>query len=76
MHVDFHEKLDEYKGQPALGTYLICAQDEARVWVWTRNEGAWPDAPDVLEVLEATVQVPVLGIVLPLGEIYRNVTLR
>lgn len=32
MHVDFHEKLEEYKGLPALGTYLICAQHKARVW--------------------------------------------
>jgi hypothetical protein len=76
MHVDFHEKLDEYKGLPALGTYLICAQDEARVWGWTRSEGAWPDAPEVLEGLAAAVQVPSLGITLPLADIYRNVTLR
>jgi Uma2 family endonuclease len=76
MHVDFHEKLDEYKGLPALGTYVICAQDEARLWVWTRNDSGWPEAPEVLEGLDAVVQVPVLGIALPLAEIYRNVTLR
>ncbi|HEX3179775.1 MAG TPA: Uma2 family endonuclease [Beijerinckiaceae bacterium] len=75
LHIDFHEKLDEYKGLPALGTYLICAQDDARVWVWTRQDGAWPDAPEVLEGLDAIVQVPILGITLPLAEIYRNVTL-
>jgi Uma2 family endonuclease len=76
MHIDFHEKLDEYKGLPALGTYLICAQDEPRVWVWTRQDGAWPDAPEVLEGLAAAVQVPSLGITLPLADIYRNITLR
>jgi Uma2 family endonuclease len=76
MHVDFHEKLDEYKGLLALGTYLICAQDEARVWVWTRQDGAWPQAPEVLEGLDGAVEVPALGITLPLAEIYRNVTLR
>ncbi len=76
MHVDFHEKLQEYKGLPALGTYVIWAQDEARVWVWTRHDGAWPEAPEVLEGLEAVVQAPILGIALPLAEIYRNVTLR
>jgi hypothetical protein len=27
MPVDFHEKLDEYKGLAALGSYVICAQD-------------------------------------------------
>jgi Uma2 family endonuclease len=76
MHVDFHEKLDEYKGLAALGSYLICAQDEARVWVWTRSEGVWPDAPDVIEGFNGAVEVPALGITLPLAEIYRNVTLR
>ena len=76
MHVDFHEKLQEYKGLPALGTYLICAQDEARVWAWTRSDAAWPEAPEVLEGLDAVVQVPILGVVLPLAEIYRNVTIR
>jgi Uma2 family endonuclease len=76
MHVDFHEKLDEYKGLPALGSYVICAQDEARVWVWTRSEGAWADAPEVLEGLDAAVEVPTLGITLPLAEIYRNVSVR
>jgi Uma2 family endonuclease len=76
LHVDFHEKLDEYKGLAALGSYLICAQDEARVWVWTRGDGAWPDAPDVIEGLDAAVEVPVLGITLPLAEVYRNIDLR
>jgi Uma2 family endonuclease len=76
MHVDFHEKLDEYRGLPALGTYLIFAQDEARVWVWTRSDGAWPEAPEVLEGMEAAVQVPILGITLPLAELYRNISLR
>lgn len=55
---------------------MIWAQDEARVWVWTRHDGAWPEAPEVLEGLEAVVQAPILGIALPLAEIYRNVTLR
>jgi Uma2 family endonuclease len=76
MHIDFHEKVDEYKGLPALGSYVICAQDEARVWVWTRSDGAWPDAPDVLEGLDTAVQIPVLGITLPVADIYRNVSVR
>jgi len=76
MHVDFHEKLDEYKALAALGSYVICAQDEARVWVWTRSQGAWSEAPGVLEGRDAAIAVPALGITLPLAEIYRNVTLR
>jgi Uma2 family endonuclease len=76
MHIDFHEKLEEYKGLAALGTYVICAQDEARIWVWTRSDRAWPEAPEVLEGLNAAVAVPALGITLPLAEVYRNVTPR
>ena len=73
MHVDFGEKLEEYRRLPELGTYFICAQNEARVWVWTRADGRWPDAPDILEGLDAVVSVPVLGVALPLADIYRNV---
>ena len=73
MHVDFHEKLDEYKALSALGTYVICAQDEARVWVWTRADGQWPDSPAILEGLTASIELPVLGVTLPLADVYRNV---
>ncbi len=76
MHVDFGEKREEYLSLPMLETYLICAQDEARVWAWTRQEGRWPDAPDILEELDATAPVPILDLALPLAEIYRNIALR
>lgn len=76
MHVDFGEKLEEYKGLPALGAYLICAQDEARVWIWTRQDGLGPDAPEILAGIESAVPVPALGIELPMAEIYRNVSRR
>ena len=72
MHVDFGEKLDEYKRLPLLDTYLVCAQDEARVWAWTRLEGRWPDIPQIAEGHDASVALPALGTVLPLSEIYRN----
>lgn len=76
VHIDFGEKLREYKALPMLGTYVICAQDEARVWVWTRSDGQWPDGPDILEGLNATVVIPNLEITLPLSEIYANAALR
>jgi hypothetical protein len=44
--------------------------------MWTRSESVWPDAPEVLEELDAAVQVPILGIALPLADIYRNVSVR
>ena len=73
MHVDFHEKLHEYQAIPALGTYVICAQDAPRVWVWTREAGVWPREPRIVEAAEGAVDVPVLGVRLELSEIYRGV---
>ena len=73
MHVDFHEKLEEYKALSALGTYAICAQDGAMVWVWTRVDGRWPDSPTILEGLTAAIDLPAIAATLALAEIYRNV---
>ena len=45
-NVDFTEKLQEYTAIETLQTYLICAQDEPRAWVWARQgDGAWPPQP-------------------------------
>ena len=72
MHIDFHNKLHEYQAIPALGTYIICAQDSRRVWVWTREGGVWPREPKLFETADALIEVPELGIRLPLAEIYRG----
>ena len=76
MHVDFHDKLHEYQETPALGTYIICAQDSRRAWVWTREGGVWPREPHILETAEALIDVPALGVTLPLAEIYRGLDVR
>ena len=76
MHVDFRDKLHEYQAIPALGTYIICAQDSRRVWVWTRSGGVWPSEPGIVEAAEGAVDVPVLGVTLPLAEIYRGLDTR
>ena len=76
MHVDFHEKLHEYQAIPALGTYIICAQDSRRAWAWTREGGAWPKEPQIFETADALIDVPALGIKLPLAEIYSGLDVR
>ena len=73
MHVDFHDKLHEYLAIPALGTYIICAQDSRRAWVWTRAGATWPREPHIVEAADALIDVPVLGVKLPLTEIYRGI---
>jgi Uma2 family endonuclease len=40
---DFTAKLEEYASIDTLQTYLICAQEEPRAWVWSRrSDGACP----------------------------------
>jgi Uma2 family endonuclease len=76
VHIDFGDKLREYQTLASLGCYAICAQDEARVWIWTRAGGEWPNAPNLIEGLEETIDVPSLGISLPLAEVYQNIKIR
>jgi Uma2 family endonuclease len=71
---DFGPKLAEYSALMGVGQYVICSQDEACVWSWRRGEdGVWPEEPDIMEGLAATLAVPALSLVLPLAEIYRRV---
>ena len=72
---DFGDKVREYLALPTLGTYLICAQDARRVWVWTRGETGWPEQPDVIEDPAASIRIPALDLSLTLEAIYRYVDL-
>jgi Uma2 family endonuclease len=72
-HVDLGAKLREYQGLPSLGSYLVCAQDSTTVSVWTRTpDTGWPDQPVVVSGMERDVGIPLLGLTLPLREIYRG----
>jgi hypothetical protein len=54
--------------------YLVCAQDEARAWLWSRGpDRVWPLQAQVIEGLDGAVDVPALGVSIPLAEIYRRV---
>jgi Uma2 family endonuclease len=72
---DFGDKVREYLALPTLGTYLICAQDARRVWVWTRGESGWPEQPEVIEDPAASIRIPALDLSLTLEAIYRHVDL-
>lgn len=75
-HVDFGEKLNEYRVLDGVGHYLVVAQDRACVWSWQRDEaGKWPDEPDVINEISAQVEMRGLGLTLPVADIYRRVTL-
>jgi Uma2 family endonuclease len=49
MADDFGPKARDYQELPSLHYYLIVAQDEVRVWVWSRGgDGGW-SAPEISE---------------------------
>lgn len=74
MHIHFGEKLDKYRKIASVRTYIVFSQKPAEVWVWSRRpDGTWPEDPEVVSDILAIVDVPDLGLSLPLVEVYRNV---
>ncbi|EJW12017.1 hypothetical protein A33M_2555 [Rhodovulum sp. PH10] len=71
--IDLGDKAAEYLLLPSLRTYLVVAQDEPKAWVWTRTSAGFPPGPAVLDDPQAAVDIPALGIELPLSEIYRRI---
>ena len=72
--IDFSDKRDEYLGIASLQTYIICAQDEARVWVWARGaDGTWPAQAQMLEGREAGTALGALDASLSLADVYRGI---
>jgi Uma2 family endonuclease len=74
LHVDFRDKLEEYQALPSLRTYMICAQDHRRAWVWSRDEkNFWPKEPLIVEMADAEIDIPILGIRIAMADIYRGI---
>lgn len=74
LHLDFGDKKREYLSLDTLQAYLVLAADEPRAWAWQRGaDGAFVPEPEILEGAEAEIALPVLGITLPLAELYRGV---
>ncbi|MDC7787277.1 Uma2 family endonuclease [Rhodoplanes sp. TEM] len=71
--VDLGDKAAEYLRLPSLHTYLVVAHDEPKAWVWTRAAGGFPAGPVVIDDPAAVIDVPSLGLALPLADIYRRV---
>ncbi|QJP12916.1 Uma2 family endonuclease [Starkeya sp. ORNL1] len=74
LETDLHEKAEEYTALPSLQAYVVLAQDEPRLWVWQRDgDGLFPRAGEMIEGSDAVLELPALGIELPLVAIYRGV---
>ena len=66
---DLGPKADEYPRLPCLPAYLVLAQDEPRARVWVRGATGFPREPKVIEGHDGVIEIPSLGIDLPLPEI-------
>lgn len=70
---DFGEKRWDYTALPTLLHYLVLSQDEPRVWVWKRGEDGAFGEPEMIVGAEETLELPGLGVSLPLSELYRGI---
>jgi len=69
---DTYDKLAEYKQIESLDTILIVEPNAAYVVVWSRGQDrGW--TRNIIEGLDAVVDLPSLGINLPLTEIYDGI---
>jgi len=71
--VDLGDKVAEYLELPSLLAYLVFSQDEPKAWMWVRGEAGFSPAPIVLAGREATIEVPALGVSLPLSATYAGI---
>jgi Uma2 family endonuclease len=71
---DFTEKLEEYTSIDSLKTYLICAQEEPRAWVWSRQgDGSWQKLPTKLVGRDGAIPLLGLGVELSMAAIFRGI---
>jgi Uma2 family endonuclease len=73
MADDFGPKAQEYLAIKTLRHYLVLSQDEARIWVWSRNhEGRW-EAPEIAAGFAKTVKLNGFDAMIDLKQIYSGI---
>lgn len=70
---DFHEKRPHYTKLPSLLYYVLIAQTDYRVEVFERNIDFWKY--QIIEGIDAIVNLPLLEISISLKEIYEGIAL-
>jgi Uma2 family endonuclease len=72
--LDLTTKQREYTALPSLQTYLVCSQDEPRVWVWARQaDGSWSVEAEMIEGREIAIPLGGLAIELSMAAIFRGI---
>jgi Uma2 family endonuclease len=67
---DLGAKAEEYVRLPSLAAYLVLAQDAPKTRAWPRGARGFARKPKVIAGLDAAIEIPALGVDLPLAEIY------
>jgi Uma2 family endonuclease len=74
QHTDLVEKNDEYRETPSIQRYIILEQTHIGGIAFVRSDdGRWTSG--TLNGAEAIVDLPEIGITLPLGEFYAGMSL-
>ena len=69
---DTYRKTEEYKLIPGLERIMLIDPNKAEIFMWSRNSAReWDES--TVRGLDATVDMPEIGISLPLDEIYRDI---
>ncbi len=71
--VDLGDKAADYLALPTLEAYLVLAQAEPKTWIWTRRDGAFPPAPQVVAGNDKVIRIAALNLGLPLAAVCAGV---
>ncbi len=71
---DLSIKPAEYMRLELLDTYIVASQDEVLCYIWQRQtDGTFSHEPQMLKGRDQVIQVPALGVAIPLAEVYRGI---
>ena len=73
MADDFGPKAREYLSIPTLRHYLIVAQNERRVWVWSRSSEQNWIGPQIFDSAAATISLEGFDVLIDLEELYSGI---
>ncbi|MGO4834121.1 Uma2 family endonuclease, partial [Rhizobiaceae sp. 2RAB30] len=68
---DRFQKLAEYQQHPAVKVVLLVDSEAPQVTIWRRGQSGW--APEEALGLDAVIELPEIGTVLALSELYRDI---
>ena len=69
---DFGSKARDYLSVSSLLHYVVVAQDEIGVWVWSRSPDGWA-SPERIADLGQAVPLPALGVTIDLRSLYLGI---